>query len=83
MNIPVEHPQNSSSLNIEIEGDDDDDDEEIDRCHQSSEQLEVFVGFYRPGEYQRETMEDDDDEQTSECSEKSNVQKKDEQVRRR
>jgi hypothetical protein len=25
------------------------------------EQLEVFVGFYRPGEYQRENIDEDDD----------------------
>lgn len=80
MNIPVEHPHHSSSLNIEIDDEKDDDDQSIDRIQQSSEQLEVFVGFYRPGEYQRETMEDDDDDDGSESSEKSNVQKKDEQV---
>lgn len=81
LNIPVEH-HHPSSLNIEIEDEDDDEEDEVpvDRCNESNEQLEVFVGFYRPGEYQRETMEDDDDEQTSESSEKSNEQKKDEQV---
>ena len=79
MNIPVEH-HNPSSLNIEIEDDEEEDEVPLDRCNESNEQLEVFVGFYRPGEYQRETMEDDDDDQTSESSEKSDVQKKDEQV---
>lgn len=64
-------------MNIEIE--DDDDEEQVQRCNEPSEQLEVFVGFYRPGEYRRETTEDDDD--ASEASDKSNAQKKDEQVR--
>jgi hypothetical protein len=69
MNIPVEN-RNSSSLNIEIE---DDDEQQIQLFN---EQLEVFVGFYRPGEYQ---MEEDDDD-TSELSQKSDTQKKEEQV---
>jgi hypothetical protein len=77
MNIPVENrnPRNSSSLNIEIE-DDDDDEQQIQLFN---EQLEVFVGFYRPGEYQREIMEEDDDDE-SELSQKSDTQKKEEQV---
>jgi len=70
MNIPVEN-RNSSSLNIEIE------DDNQQQMQLFNEQLEVFVGFYRPGEYQME--EDDDDE--SELSQKSDLQKnKEEQV---
>jgi hypothetical protein len=92
MNIPVdnsnnnpnENPINSSSLNIEIE-----EEEDVEQRQQThlfnehigqNEQLEVFVGFYRPGEYQRETMEDDDDDNGSEISYKSDTQKKEEQV---
>ncbi len=76
MNIPVDNrnPRNSSSFNIEIE-----DEQPIDSLN---EQLEVFVGFYRPGEYQRETLEDDDDDDGSDLSQKSETQKKEEQVRR-
>jgi hypothetical protein len=88
MNIPVdnsnniqnENPIHSSSFNIEIE--EDDDDEQIhlgNEYNDQNEQLEVFVGFYRPGEYQRETMEDDEDDQ-SEISHQSDTQKKEEQV---
>jgi hypothetical protein len=77
MNIPVEN----SSLNIEINADDDDDERQhIHLLNEQNEQLEVFVGFYRPGEYQRETMEDDDDDE-SESSQRSDIQKKEEQVR--
>jgi len=90
MNIPVdnsnnnpnENPINSSSLNIEIE----DVEQQQQQTHlfnehiDQNEQLEVFVGFYRPGEYQRETMEDDDDDNGSEISYKSDTQKKEEQV---
>ncbi|CAF0984747.1 unnamed protein product [Adineta steineri] len=97
MNIPVDNsnnvnPINSSSLNIEIEEeeDDDDDDDHHRQTHlcnehiDQNEQLEVFVGFYRPGEYQRETMEDDDDDDDdeSELSRKSDTQKKEEQSTR-
>ena len=82
MNIPVEnsnhhhHHHSSSILNIEI-----DDNEERDHAldNEYNEQLEVFVGFYRPGEYQRETVEDDDEAEEEE-SEKSDAQKKEEQV---
>lgn len=80
MNIPVdnsnENPINSSSLNIEIEEDNDDHHHQIhllNEYNDQNEQLEVFVGFYRPGEYQREIMEDDDE---SEISQKSDTQKK-------
>ena len=47
---------------------------------EDNERLEVFVGFYRPGEYQRETIDDDDDDETSVNSASSEVDKKDEQV---
>ncbi|CAF4677885.1 unnamed protein product [Rotaria sp. Silwood1] len=92
MNIPVDNsnnnrndnPINSSSLNIEIEEDDDDDDDQriylLNEYNDQNEQLEVFVGFYRPGEYQRETMDDDDDDDGSEISHPSDAQKKEEQV---
>ena len=95
MNIPVDNSNNhinevptnsSSTLNIEIEEDDDDDEQQTPMCNEHSdenEQLEVFVGFYRPGEYQRETTEEeeeDDDEQRSDASLKSGEQKKEEQV---
>lgn len=94
MNIPVDNsnnnlngnPINSSSLNIEIEEEDDDDDDQrihlLNENSDQNEQLEVFVGFYRPGEYQRETMDDDDDDDggSSETSHKSDAQKKEEQV---
>jgi hypothetical protein len=77
MNIPVEN-SNPSSLNIEIKADDER--QHIHLLNEQNEQLEVFVGFYRPGEYQRETMEDDDDDE-SELSQRSDTQKKEEQVR--
>ncbi|CAF5202315.1 unnamed protein product, partial [Rotaria magnacalcarata] len=97
MNIPVdnsnnnnhrsENPINSSSLNIEIEEEEDDDDDQrihlLNEYNDQNEQLEVFVGFYRPGEYQRETIEDDDDDDDdddSKTSYKSDTQKKEEQV---
>ena len=99
MNIPVdnsnhdrtEHPlPTASTLNIEIEEEDDDEGDvggvERENAVQN-EQLEVFVGFYRPGEYQRETLEDDEDEDedeeadTSETSQRSDPHKKEEQVR--
>ncbi|CAF0724903.1 unnamed protein product [Rotaria sp. Silwood1] len=94
MNIPVDNsnnnrndnPINSSSLNIEIEEDDDDDDDQriylLNEYNDQNEQLEVFVGFYRPGEYQRETMDDDDDDDGSEISHPSDAQKKEEQSTR-
>ncbi len=65
MNIPVEN------RNIEIE------DDNQQQMKLFNEQLEVFVGFYRPGEYQ---MEEDDDDDESELSQKSDIQKKEEQV---
>ena len=71
MNIPVDNTNENSLLNIDIE---EDDEQHID---EQNEQLEVFVGFYRPGEYQREIMEDDDE---SDRSQKSDTQKKEEQV---
>ncbi|CAF2051055.1 unnamed protein product [Rotaria magnacalcarata] len=99
MNIPVdnsnnnnhrsENPINSSSLNIEIEEEEDDDDDQrihlLNEYNDQNEQLEVFVGFYRPGEYQRETIEDDDDDDDdddSKTSYKSDTQKKEEQSTR-
>ena len=96
MNIPVDnsnHDRNehsfptASALNIELEEEDDEDADGGDGIEREqtvqNEQLEVFVGFYRPGEYQRETLEDDDDDHeadTSETSQKSDPQKKQEQV---
>jgi hypothetical protein len=74
MNIPVDNSNENSLLNMNIE---EDDEQQIDLINQQNEQLEVFVGFYRPGEYQREIMEDDDD---SDRSQKSDTQKKEEQV---
>ncbi|CAF4879753.1 unnamed protein product [Rotaria socialis] len=98
MNIPVdnsnnnnnhrnENPINSSSLNIEIEEEEDDDNDQrihlLNEYNDQNEQLEVFVGFYRPGEYQRETIEDDDDDDdASKTSYKSDSQKKEEQSTR-
>ena len=51
---------------------------------EENEQLEVFVGFYRPGEYERENIEEDDDEPDDDMSDQSQrfeSQKKEEQVR--
>ena len=89
MNIPVDnssnnrtdHPINSSSSNIDRY-----DNQRIyllDQHHDQNEQLEVFVGFYRPGEYQCETRDDGDDDDESVISHKSDVQKKEEQVGRK
>lgn len=55
---------------------------------EENEQLEVFVGFYRPGEYERENVEeddepdnDDDDDDDSDQSQRLKSEKKEEQVR--
>ena len=51
---------------------------------EENEQLEVFVGFYRPGEYERENVEeedDDDDDADGDRSQRLESQKKEEQVR--
>ena len=98
MNIPVdnsnrdqnENPSHASTFNIDIDGEEGDVlDEADERTHlfndhnDQNEQLQVFVGFYRPGEYQRETMEEDDDDDEddlSDASHKSDTLKKDEQV---
>ncbi|UJR25853.1 hypothetical protein I4U23_007203 [Adineta vaga] len=96
MNIPVDNSNNqsnelsinSTTLNIEIEEEDDDDEQQQTvLCNEhldQNEQLEVFVGFYRPGEYQRETNEDEDDEEDehkSDTSSKSDAQKKEQSTR--
>jgi hypothetical protein len=47
------------------------------------ERLEVFVGFYRPGDYQREAIEDDDDDTASDRSHQLDKYMKDEQVGQR
>ena len=52
----------------------------FDDHNDQQEQLQVFVGFYRPGEYQLETMEeeeddddDDDEDDLSDVSHKSEI----------
>lgn len=79
MNIPVENSNHHSSSILNIELDDNEQRDHV-QANEYNEQLEVFVGFYRPGEYQRETVGDDDEEEEEEGeSEKSDTQKKEEQ----
>lgn len=97
LNIEIENNRDEDQIEIINHEDEDHHDEHLEHQQHSSqrhhlfnenpeenEQLEVFVGFYRPGEYERENIEEDDDDEPdddmSDHSQKFESQKKEEQV---